>query len=100
MSLCHIWFGVDRSNRRAGGCGFFRAFGLGVASPVRFRCWRTVSGLAFRKKTRRRICEIRFTPWRGSSRFSSAILSLTGPASFAGAGPLTACLNPASPNFR
>jgi len=100
MSLCHIWFGVDRSNRLGGGFGFFRAFGCGVASPVCFRCRRTVSGLAFRKNRRRRICEIRLTPCRGSSFFNSVIFSFTGVGSFDGADRRRASCKPASPYWR
>jgi hypothetical protein len=75
MSLCHIWLGVDRSKRRGGAFGFLRAFGLGAVSPVSFRCWRTVSGLALRLKNRLNICEIRLAPCSGSACFSSVIFS-------------------------
>jgi len=98
MSLCHIWFGVERSNRRGGGCGFFRAFGGGAVSPVAFRCWRTVSGLAFRQNSRRRICEIRLAPCRGFSRLSAVIFSWTAPGrrgvgflSFPSSSPASPC---------
>jgi hypothetical protein len=78
MSLCHIWFGVDASNRRSGGWGFFRLFPFAVPSPAFFRCRRTVSGLAFRKNSRRRTCEMRLTPCWGFSRLSARIFSPTG----------------------
>jgi hypothetical protein len=97
MSLCHIWLGVDRSKRRAGGWGFLCAFGLGVASPAVFRCWRTVSGLALRKNTRRRICEIRRTPCPGSSFFSCVIFACTAPGSFAPPPPGAFPFSPCSP---
>ena len=77
MSLCHIWFGVERSNRRSGGSGFFRAFGFGSTRPVLFRCFLTCFGLAFRKKNRLRICESRFAPCPGFSRFKEMIFSFT-----------------------
>jgi len=101
MSLCHIWFGVERSNRRGGGVGFLRAFGLGAVNPVSFRCWRTVSGLAFRQKNRLRICEIRLAPCRGSCCFSSVIFLCTAPGNLAFPPPRTPpYLNPCSPYFR
>jgi hypothetical protein len=100
MSLCHIWFGVERSNRRGGGFVFLRTGLLPAARSTAFRCWRTVSGLALRKKNRRRICEIRFTPCRGSCCFSSVIFAWTATGSF---GPVrcgTGPFSPASPYFR
>ena len=77
MSLCHIWLGVDRSNRRSGFLAGFRAFFLGVANPVACNWRRTVFGLAFRKNSRRSICEIRFAPCPGFSRFNAVIFSTT-----------------------
>jgi hypothetical protein len=100
MSLCHIWFGVDRSNRRGGGFGFLRGGTLPATRSAAFRCWRTVSGLACRQNSRRRSCEIRFTPRCGSSRFKAEILSFTGPGNFAGPSARTAVWRPASPNCR
>jgi hypothetical protein len=97
ISLCHIWFGVERSNRRGGGFGDLRAFGGGAVRPVAFRCWRTVSGLALRKNSRRRICEMRFAPCRGSSLFSCVILACTAAGSFAPPPPPDGLLRPCSP---
>jgi hypothetical protein len=100
MSLCHIWFGVARSNRRGAGVGFLRACFGRVASPAVLSCWRTVSGLALRQKSRRRICEIRRTPWRGSARFNATIFAPTAAGSFAPAPPGFASCSPASPCWR
>ena len=77
ISLCHIWFGVERSNRRSGCSRGFRAFALGVASPAFLSSRLTVPGLALMKKIRRRICDSRLPPCRGFSRFSAAIFSFT-----------------------
>ena len=100
MSLCHIWFGVERSNRRGGAFGFRRTFGRNLVSPVACRCWRTVSGLAFRKNQRRRICAIRFAPRCGSACFSSVIFAWTATGSFVPSRRGTGSFSPRSPYFR
>jgi hypothetical protein len=100
MSLCHIWFGVDRSNRRGGGVGFLRVGTLPATRSAAFRCRRTVSGLALRQNIRRRIWEIRRAPCCGSARFNSTILAFTGPGSFAGPLRTPAGLSPSSPDCR
>ena len=101
MSLCHIWFGVADSNRRAGAWGFLRVFGFGVVSPLAFRCRRTVSGLALRQKNRRRICEMRFVPCAGFSRFSATIFACTAAtAPFTGREEHLFGCSPASPCSR
>ena len=87
MSLCHIWFGVERSNRRSGALGFLRAFAFGSTRAARFRCFLTCFGLAFRKKNRRSICERRFAPCPGFSRFKKRIFSLTDGGSLDPPGP-------------
>ena len=100
MSLCHIWFGVARSNRRGGGLIVrWRFFGA-VVRPFAFNCWRTVSGLAFSQKNRRSTCEMRRTPWPGSSRLSARIFSRTTAWSL-GAPPCgTRSSRPARPSWR
>ena len=100
MSLCHIWLGVERSKRRGGGLGFLRAGFCRVANPAACKCWRTVSGLALRQKKRRRICEIRLAPCRGSARFSSVIFAWTATGSLEAAPPRFVSRNPASPHCR
>jgi hypothetical protein len=78
ISLCHIWFGVARSNRRGGTLPLWRGFFLGVISPAPANSWRTVSGLAFSQNNRRNTCEMRRTPCCGSSRLSATIFCRTG----------------------
>ena len=62
MSLCHIWFGVERSNRRGGTLPLCRGFFLGAIIPAPVSSCRTVSGLAFNQNMRRKTCEMRRTP--------------------------------------
>ena len=84
MSLCHIPLGAEDSNRRSGvfiGLPGFRRFALAPVSPVRSSSCFTFAGDAFRKKIRRRICEIRRTPCPGFSCFSVWIFSATTPGS-------------------
>jgi hypothetical protein len=98
MSLCHIWFGVERSNRRGGGFGLRRGLGGRAVNPVALRCSLTVEGLALRQKNRRRICEMLFAPCRGSSRLSSVIFARTAAGRrAAGLLPLPST-SPASPS--
>ena len=97
MSLCHIWFGVERSNRRSGAFGFLRAFAFGSTRAALFRCLLTCVGLAFRKKNRRRICDSRFGPCAGFSRFSAMIFSLTGSGSLDFPALQGLSLSPSSP---
>ena len=81
MSVCHIWFGVDRSNRRGGTLIFRRAFFFSAIIPTCASCSRTVEGLAFIQNSRRSTWEMRRTPWRGSSRLSATIFSCTASGS-------------------
>jgi len=102
MSVCHSSLGAARSNRRCGGVGFLRAFGAGnAAKPADFNCRRTVSGLAFRKNSRRSICEMRRTPCVGLERLSETIFALTGSGSLLTVrAPYGFGLSPASPPSR
>ena len=76
MSACQSWFGVERSKNRGFGGAFGARTGFGSLSPRSRSVARTVSGLAGRWNQRRSVCEIRFAPRDGSSRFSSTIWSL------------------------
>ena len=100
MSLCHIWFGVERSNRRGGTFGFVRCFGRSLVSPVACRCCRTVSGLAFKQNQRRRICEIRLAPCCGSACFSSVIFAWIATGSFLPCRQVPGFFSPSSPRSR
>ncbi len=79
-----------------------RFFGGGAAGISSASCnrWRTVSGLAGRKRHRRNNCEMRLTPKVGFSCFSSMILSVMGPGRRSGRGPGTPGCKPASPPSR
>ena len=100
MSLCHIWFGVERSNRRGGGFPLWRGFLTGCISPWPASSCRTLSGLARIQNHRRSNCEIRRTPRRGSAFLSATIFSRTGAGNVPGAGPRRASCNPATPCSR
>lgn len=77
MSVCHIWLGVDLSNRRGGASRFLRRLLVGVANPVSFKCRRTLEGLALKKNIRRRIWEILRTPEPGAACLRSVIFFCT-----------------------
>lgn len=82
MSVCHIWFGVARSNLRGRDMfrfGSFFSFTAGISSAA-CSARRTDSGLACRKNIRRSTCEIRRTPCCGSAAFNATICACTGPA--------------------
>ncbi len=100
MSLCHSWFGVERSNRRGGAFPRRRGFFRGAIIPAPVSSRRTVSGLAFSQNSRRNTWEMRRTPWRGSSRFSATIFSRTGAGIRDGRGFGAWSLSPSSPSWR
>ena len=100
MSLCHIWFGVARSNRRGGGLPLWRSFFTGCISPAPASSCRTFSGLARIQNHCRSNCEIRRTPCRGSALLSAMIVCRTGSGNGFGRGPRTASCNPDSPCSR
>ncbi len=77
MSLCHIWFGVERSKKRG-----FEGLRFGLAFTVGINCCacnvrRTVSALAGTKNSRRSNCEMRFTPKPGFAFLTSTIFDWT-----------------------
>jgi len=100
MSDCHIWLGVARSKKR----GRVRLRFLGRdecgISLARCRCWRTVSGLAGKKKHRRSNWLMRLTPKAGCCCLSSTIFLVIGSGSLGSRRLAAAGCNPASPNVR
>ena len=77
----------------------FRFLGgeLSVINSAACNRWRTVSGLAGRKKHRRNICEMRLMPNVGFSCLSSMILSVIGAGNRDCRGPGVPDCKPASP---
>jgi hypothetical protein len=80
MSLCHIWFGVARSNER--GLLTLRCFFPlgGLINDSAASVLRTIDGLAGNKNHRFKTSAIRRTPHHGLARFNSTIFRWTADA--------------------
>ena len=74
MSLCHSWFGFERSKNRTFGLRFRRRFFVGfVARFASFSVLRTVSGDACTHRVRFRNWLIRLIPNEGCFFLAAAI---------------------------
>ncbi len=73
MSLCHIWLGVARSKKRGLDGLLGVRFLRGGISFSRCSVLRTVSGLAGRWNSRRKVCAMRLIPKAGCLRLRATI---------------------------